>query len=261
MHLSVVGLGDNTTEDELMELFSKIGTVTSVKVIRNINTGQSKRFAIIQMPVDAEGQEAIRILHGSVLADEKLTIFRVPQILPGEMEFRTWLNDNANILLQRIGIRHDQTVMDLGCGPGIFSMACAEIVGRNGNVFACDTRSKTLERLKEIASKKGLENIETMLLDKSGMPIALANESVDVILLYDVLQEIDDKLELLEELHRILKQDGFLSIFPMHMGTEKCLAIINSLGIFQFRDSYCPSGLQSSSEIINFKKVNASRNN
>jgi SAM-dependent methyltransferase len=254
MHLSVAGLDDSITEGELMELFSKMGTVESVKVIRGTNTGQSKSFAIVQMPVDTEGQEAIKRLHGSMLADKKLIVMKMPQILPGEMEFRKWLTDNAPVLMQKIGIGNQQIILDYGCGPGMFSIACASIIGRNGKVYALDVRSDALERLKESASMKGLHNIKTMLIDTSNISIMLADESVDVILLYDVLQEIDDKLGLLKELHRILRQDGFLSIFPMHMGTEKCLDVINSLGIFRFRDSYCPPELQSASEVINFEK-------
>ena len=95
MHLRVAGLGDNTTEDELMELFSTIGTVDSVRVIRDINTGKSKNFAVVQMAVDAEGQEAVKTLHGNILAGKRLIVTRIPPVLPGEMEFREWLNDNA----------------------------------------------------------------------------------------------------------------------------------------------------------------------
>lgn len=170
------------------------------------------------------------------------------------MEFRRWLTDNAPALMQKIGVRNQQIVLDYGCGPGMFSIACASIVGMNGKVYALDVRSHVLEHLKESASIKGLHNIETMLIDKSNISIILADESIDVILLYDVLQEIDNKSGLLKELYRILRQDGFLSIFPMHIGTEKCLDIINGLGIFRFRDSYCPTGLQSASEVINFEK-------
>lgn len=254
MYLRVTGLDTSTTEGELMDVFSKIGKVESVNVIRDIETGQSKRLAIVHMPVESQGQEAISKLNGSMLGDRRLTVFRLHQVLPGEMEFREWLNDHAQIALQKIGIRTGQAVLDYGCGAGIFSIAAAGMTGPTGRVFALDTRGRALERLKEIASQKALKNIETKLLNRSDTSIGLANESVDAILLYDVLQEIDDKPALLKELHRILRKDGFLSIFPMHMGTEKCLEIVNNLGIFRFRDSYCPPGLKSSSEIINLNK-------
>lgn len=254
MQLHIAGLADSITEDKLVEPFSKIGTVESVRVIRDISSGKSKGFAVVRMPIDTEGQEAIKRLNGSMLADRKMIVTRMPETLPGELEFREWLTDNPYELLEGIGVRSVQTVLDFGCGPGVFSIACASIVGHQGKVYALDIRSKALERLKEAVSRKGLENIETMLLDKSGVSIALANESVDVILLYDVLQEIQDKQRLLKELHRILRQGGFLSVFPMHLGTDKFLNMINTLGLFQFRDRYRVPGFQSASEVINFKK-------
>jgi 2-polyprenyl-3-methyl-5-hydroxy-6-metoxy-1,4-benzoquinol methylase len=260
MHLTISGLDEHTTENELMTLFSGIGSVESIKIIRDINTGKSKGFAIIEMPVDAEGQEAINKFHGSIWDERKLAVFKMPRVLPGEMEFRIWLNDNAHFLLRKIGVSYEQKVMDFGCGPGIFSLASADIVGLNGKVYAMDTRSNALERLKETASKKGLANIEPMLLDKAAVSIFLPDKSVDVILLYDVLQEITDKPALIKELHRILRPDGFLSIFPMHMGTEKCMALIANLAVFELRDSYCPPGLQSMSDILNFIRSNSTAN-
>jgi ubiquinone/menaquinone biosynthesis C-methylase UbiE len=85
--------------------------------------------------------------------------------------------------------------------------------------------------------------------------ILLDNESVDVVLLYDVLQEIPDKTGLVKELHRILRQDGLLSVFPMHLGTDKFLNMINGLGLFQLRGRYGPPGFQSASEVINLTKL------
>jgi RNA recognition motif-containing protein len=56
MQLYIGGLPDNTTEDEVISLFSKIGTVESVQVIRDIGSSKSKGFAIVRMPNDAEGE-------------------------------------------------------------------------------------------------------------------------------------------------------------------------------------------------------------
>jgi SAM-dependent methyltransferase len=255
MQLYIGGLSDNTTEDEVVALFSKIGIVESARVIRDISSGKSRGFAIVRMPNNTEGEEAIKKLNGLILADRQVLVARMHETLPGEMEFREWLRDNAQEVLERVGIRSAQTVFDFGCGSGAFSIASASIVGRRGKVYALDVRSGALERLRETASQEGLDNIETMLLDRSTVSIALENESVDVVLLYDVLQEIPDKTGLLKELHRILRQDGLLSVFPMHLGTDKFLNMINALGLFQFRERYGPPGFPSASEVLNFTKL------
>ncbi|MBA7571134.1 hypothetical protein ES708_12892 [subsurface metagenome] len=136
----------------------------------------------------------------------------------------------------------------------MFSIASASVVGNRGKVYALDMRPAALERLKEEANRKGLANIETILFDNSKVSTLLGSESVDVILLYDVLQEISDQRLLLKELHRVLKQDGVLSVFPMHLGTDMLLNIMNDLGLFCFRDRCGVPGLQSVSEVINFEK-------
>ena len=130
----------------------------------------------------------------------------------------------------------------MGCRC-VTRIAGASIVGRQGKVYALDVRPVALERLREAASRKGLDNIETMLLDRSTVSIALENEDVDVVLLYDVLQEIQDKPGLLKELHRILRQDGLLSVFPMHLGTDKFLNMINALRLVPIQGKLWSAGI------------------
>jgi len=253
MQLYIGGLSEGITEDEVTTFFSKIGTVERVRVIKDIS-GKSRGFAIVRMPNNAEGEEAIKKLNGLMLAGRRVQIGRMHETLPGEMEFREWLRDNAHQVLEKVGVSSGQTVLDFGCGPGLFSIASAIIVGHRGKVYALDVHPDALEHLRKAASRKGLDNIETMLLDRSTVSIELDNDTVDVVLLYDVLQEIPDKLGLLKELHRILKRGGLLSVFPMHLGTDKFLTMINPLGLFQFRERYGPPELQSASEVINFTK-------
>jgi len=206
------------------------------------------------MPNNTEGKEAIENLDGLVLDGKQMLVTRMHETLPGEMEFREWLRDNGYEVLERIGVRRNQTVLDYGCGSGLFSIASASIVGHRGKVYALDVHPGALAHLSETARQKGLENIETMLLDRSTMSVDLANDSMDVILLYDVLQEIEDQKGLLNELHRLLRQDGFLSVLPMHLGTDKLLNMTNALGLLRLRECYGPSGFQSASEVINFTK-------
>jgi len=255
MQLYVDGISDTTTEDELIAFFSRIGTVELARVIRDVNSGKSRGFAIVRMPNNAEGEEAIGKLDGLTLADKQVRVRRMRETLPGEMEFREWFRDNAYEIFQKKGVSNAQTILDFGCGPGIFTIVGASIVGHRGKVYALDARPSALERVREAAISKGLDNIETMLLDRSTVPIGIENESVDVVLLYDVLHAIEDKPALLKEFHRILRQGGLLSVFPMHMGTDKALNMINALGLFRYKERYAPPRFQSASEVINFTKL------
>ncbi len=256
MWLKVEGIPDHIGKEKLNELFSKMGVVDSVTIIKDIYSDRSRGFGFVEMSSQAEGEEAIRRLNGFILGGRQITV-RAPsfqQLLQGEMEFREWLSENASEVLRRVGLKEEMIILDYGCGTGRFTIPSAKIVGRKGKVYAADVRSSALERVKEEAEKEGLGNIETVLCGSSDVITGLREESVDTILIYDVMHTIDDRKGLFKELHRVLRQDGFLSIFPMHMGTDKMLETVNEGKLFCLRERYGPPGHKSVSEILNFNK-------
>ena len=254
MQLYVGGLSNDTKEENIVELFSSICPVQLVTIIRDIESGKSRGFAIVKILSEEDGEEAIRQLNGFALRGTNLVVRKMPETLPGEMEFREWLADHATEVLTKVGVRKAQIILDYGCGSGTFTIPSARIVGKQGKVYAFEARPDLLERIKERAGNEGLTNIETVLSDRSKPNINLQDESVDVILVYDVMHEIGDRLALLEELSRVLKRDGFLSVFPMHMGTDSMLDVMRECGLFCLRDRYGPPGFKAASEILNFDK-------
>ena len=72
--LYVGNLSYSTTEEELRALFSQAGTVTSVAVIKDRDTGQSKGFGFVEMSTQAEAQKAISQFNGQNLGDRALTV-------------------------------------------------------------------------------------------------------------------------------------------------------------------------------------------
>ena len=63
-----------TTEDELRTLFSQAGTVASVALIKDRDTGQSKGFGFIEMATQAEAQKAITQFNRYRMGDRELTV-------------------------------------------------------------------------------------------------------------------------------------------------------------------------------------------
>ncbi|HEX3010359.1 MAG TPA: RNA-binding protein [Bacteroidales bacterium] len=61
-------------EEQLTELFTEYGEVTSVKVITDKLTGRSKGFAFVEMPNDDEAKEAISNLNGYMLNSRELSV-------------------------------------------------------------------------------------------------------------------------------------------------------------------------------------------
>ena len=63
-----------TGDSELQELFSRAGTVESVKVVRDMATGRSRGFAFVEMNTDAEAQTAIKELNEFKMGGRALAV-------------------------------------------------------------------------------------------------------------------------------------------------------------------------------------------
>lgn len=72
--LYVGNLPYSATEEELSTLFGQAGTVTSVAIIKDRETGRSKGFAFIEMSSSEEAQKAINLLTGHMLGGRDLRV-------------------------------------------------------------------------------------------------------------------------------------------------------------------------------------------
>jgi len=138
-----------------------------------------------------------------------------------QAKWNEWLRGHIKEVLTEIGIEESQRVLDFGCGSGVYAIPAARLVGGEGKVYALDKNAGALGTLKDNIRKEGLGNIEIML--SSDLQISLEEESVDVVLLYDVIHLIEDRATLFAETYRILKPDGFVSIYPMHVKKTEAL--------------------------------------
>jgi RNA recognition motif-containing protein len=64
----------NTTEDDLRTLFTQAGTVASVALIKDRDTGRSKGFAFVEMSSQSEAEKAIQTFNGYSLGDRPLKV-------------------------------------------------------------------------------------------------------------------------------------------------------------------------------------------
>ena len=72
--LYVGNLSYSTTEDDLRTLFFQAGTVASVALIKDRDSGQSKGFAFVEMSNQTEAQKAITMFNGYSMNDRQLTV-------------------------------------------------------------------------------------------------------------------------------------------------------------------------------------------
>jgi len=74
MKIFVAGLPYDLDDAELEEIFEKFGTITSAKVVMDKETGKSKGFAFVEMPVSAEAKDAIESLNDINLGKKPLVV-------------------------------------------------------------------------------------------------------------------------------------------------------------------------------------------
>ena len=72
--LYVGNLSYSTTEDDLRTLFMQAGTVTSVALIKDRDSGRSKGFAFVEMENQVEAQKAISMFNGHNMGDRELRV-------------------------------------------------------------------------------------------------------------------------------------------------------------------------------------------
>ncbi len=82
--LYVGNLPFSTTEQALSETFGEFGTVDSVKIITDRDTGRSKGFGFVEMSSDDEAQNAINKLNGSPFEGRNMTVNEAKPMAPRE---------------------------------------------------------------------------------------------------------------------------------------------------------------------------------
>jgi len=117
--------------------------------------------------------------------------------------------DNPSRSLKAAGIEYGQQVLEVGCGPGFFTIAAAELVGDSGCIHAIDLHPLAIERVKEKQRKSGTTNVRVRIADAA--KTGLESESIDLVFLFGVIHRLPLSL-VLPELHRVLKPGGALAV-------------------------------------------------
>lgn len=127
----------------------------------------------------------------------------------GSSSFR--MHDTEKIF-NEINLKQGERVLDLGCGPGDYSLKAAKIVGESGMVYALDRQEELLSDLKDKACVMGLKNIKTMTCNITS-PMVFEENSIDVCLIVTVLHipgVSEKKDNIFKEVYKVLKPGGKL---------------------------------------------------
>ena len=162
------------------------------------------------------------------MADKPMSNFHFRLMSLG-YRFRDFFSPRMKVL-REAGIEPGFHVLDYGCGPGSYVTGIAGLVRKTGKVYALDIHPLAIQRVEDIASKRQMENVETICSDfKTGLP----DKSVDVVLLYDTFHSLGDPNGVLRELYRVLKPNGILSFSDHHMGGDEIASRVTTGGLFR----------------------------
>jgi ubiquinone/menaquinone biosynthesis C-methylase UbiE len=107
------------------------------------------------------------------------------------------------------------TVIDLGCGPGYFSLDLARMVGEGGTVIAVDLQQAMLEKLRRRAERAGLAS--RIRLHRCAADALDLNVEADFALAFYMLHEVPQPQAFLGQVSGILKPGGKLLLVEPSM--------------------------------------------
>jgi ubiquinone/menaquinone biosynthesis C-methylase UbiE len=112
--------------------------------------------------------------------------------------------------LERAHVEPGATVLEVGPGTGYFSVEASRMIGGGGRLLCLDIQRPMLAELSGHLRDASVINADLLLGDATRLP--LADDSVDSAYLVAVLGEVPDRPQALQELRRVLRRGGVLSI-------------------------------------------------
>ena len=113
--------------------------------------------------------------------------------------------------LTKLGYKKGDSIADIGCGTGLFTIPAAET---GGKVYAIDVSEEMLSDVKKRAETARFNNITTVKSDE--YDFKLVDNAVDFVLICTVLHEIDNKKCFLQEVSRICRKGGKIAVIDFN---------------------------------------------
>ncbi len=169
------------------------------------------------------------------MSDRKDHICPVERAGSLDNRIRRWIQNPKKIVGPYI--EQGMTILDVGCGPGFFSVDIARMVGCSGQVIAADLQEGMLQKVRD--KIQGTELQERIILHKCDKDKIGVTKKVDFVLLVFMVHEVPDKRALFSEIGTILKPKGQVLIIepPFHVSKkafEDSLKIAREAGFTTF---------------------------
>lgn len=160
---------------------------------------------------------------------------------------------SARKLIERLNLKENYKVLEVGPGPGYFSILVARKL-KNGKLYLADIQPEMLEYAKKRLIKRKIENVEYHLCN--GTTFDFKDEFFDVIFLITVLGEVENRESYIKEFYRMLKWDGIISVSELAGDPDK-MSIEELSVLFEKHNFFIYAQYGSKRNFtINFRKKN-----
>ncbi len=155
-------------------------------------------------------------------------------------------------LISRLGLKEDHCVLEIGPGPGYFSLPVARAL-KKGRLVLLDLQQGMLDISRKRLEKRAIRNVDYQRCDGTGFE--LEKRTFDRVFMVTVLGEVDNKDQYIEEIRRVLKDDGMVSITelagdPDKLSREELQHLLGAHG-FELVESFG----NKRNETLNFRKT------
>jgi ubiquinone/menaquinone biosynthesis C-methylase UbiE len=115
---------------------------------------------------------------------------------------------NPSAVLAHTDLKAGDTVADLGCGSGFYTIPAAQAVKESGKVYAVDIQESKLAVTQSTARQLGCHNITVVKADLDKPLLDIPEGSCDIVITASILHEIGSRDGLLKNAYRLLKTGG-----------------------------------------------------
>ena len=149
-----------------------------------------------------------------------------------DLKLRRWVQNPQKILAPYI--EEGMTILELGCGPGFFTLDMAHMVGATGRVIAADLQQSMLDKIRLKIKDSELEGRITLhTCEKNKIGIS---DQIDFVLLFYMVHEVSEKELLFGEIESLLNKNGSILIVepPFHVSQkafEEMISIAEGAGL------------------------------
>jgi ubiquinone/menaquinone biosynthesis C-methylase UbiE len=166
---------------------------------------------------------------------------------------RLLVHGGPDHILDRVPITQGSRIIELGPRHGFFTFEAARRVGNEGRLYSVEVDAGFADRLGRKIKAEHLSNVEIIESDAATMP--LKDEAVDGAILIMFLGEMSDPGSILDEVHRVLKPKGFLSIseslpnpeYPLRKTVKNWCELSGFMPVEQLGNFFCYT--------LNFRKA------